>query len=458
MRIFGLNISRAAPEEKAMQTVSSRGGWFGVVLESFAGAWQRNVEVRLDDVLRHPTVYACITTIANDIAKMRLRLVEFTSDGIWTEVTSPAFSPVLRKPNNYQTRIEFVRCWVQSLMIHGNTYVLKERDNRDVVTGMYILDPRRVSVLVSDDGEVFYELHQDNLAGIREQMVVPAREIIHDRINALYHPLVGVPPLQASGMAAMQGNSMQKASAAFFRNGARPAGYLQANGVVPITPDQARDAVDKWQSQYSGEGIGRTAILPNGLEYKPLTMTAVDSQLVEQLKWSDEKICSTFRVPAYMVGVGPEPTHNNVEARNQLYYSQCLQVIIEGIELCLDEGLGLDKNKEGRTLGTEFDLDDLLRMDQATLANTVATLGNAAVMSPNEARKKFSLPPVPGGDTPYKQHQDYSLAALAERDADKPFSKPEPSEPAPQAEPEEDDTERAVAALRLKFAEALYAA
>jgi len=47
------------------------------------------------------------------------------------------------------------------------------------------------------------------------------------------------------------------------------------------------------------------------------------------------------------------------------------------------------------------------------------------VLSPNESRAKyFGVGAVPGGDTPYLQQQMYSMAALAERDADQPFSKP----------------------------------
>ena len=43
---------------------------------------------------------------------------------------------------------------------------------------------------------------------------------------------------------------------------------------------------------------------------------------------------------------------------------------------------------------------------------------------PNEARAEIGLQPVAGGDTPYLQQQNYSLAALAKRDAkDDPFSK-----------------------------------
>src|SRR3546814_12609689 len=85
------------------------------------------------------------------------------------------------------------------------------------------------------------------------------------------------------------------------------------------------------------------------------------SQMIEQLKWSAEIICSVFHVPPYKIGIGQMPTYNNIQALNVEYYSQGLQVHIESAELSLDEGLGLAED-----LGTEFDLDGLLRMDAVT--------------------------------------------------------------------------------------------
>ena len=45
--------------------------------------------------------------IAQDIGKVCLRLVTEDANGIWTETENPAFSPVLRKPNRYQTSSSF---------------------------------------------------------------------------------------------------------------------------------------------------------------------------------------------------------------------------------------------------------------------------------------------------------------------------------------------------------------
>ena len=169
------------------------------------------------------------------------------------------------------------------------------------------------------------------------------------------------------------------------------------------------------------------AILGDGLKYKSLTMNATDAQLIEQLRWTGENVCATFHVPNYKIGAGPPPSLDNIEALERQYYAQALQTLFECIELLLDEGLEL--SREGsRTLGVEFDLDDLLRMDSKTLIKSEARAVGAGIRTPNEARKRLNTGPVQGGDTPYLQQQNFSLAALDKRDKlDDPFSAPKVS-------------------------------
>lgn len=438
----------ARTEQKALRPADNRGGWLGVIRESFAGAWQQNVEVDQDTVLAFSAVFSCITLIASDIAKLRVKLVEFTKDKVWEETTSPSFSPVLRKPNHFQNRIQFYESWVTSKLTNGNAYALKLRDGRGVVTKLYILDPRRVTPLVGDDGSIFYDLKADNLSTLEQGVVVPAREIIHDRMNCLFHPLVGISPIYACGLAAMQGNAIQNNSARFFQNGSKPGGVLTAPGA--ISEDTAKRLKAHWDSEYTGQSAGKVAVLGDGLKYEGMAMSAADSQLIEQLKWSAEIVCSVFHVPGYKVGVGDQPTYNSAEVLNQVYYSDCLQSLIEALELCLDEGLELPSD-----YGTEFDLDGLLRMDTAALykANNEAVSG--AWMKPNEARRRAGLPPVEGGDSPMIQQQNYSLAAIARRDAQPDqFSTvsvtpavPEPAQPSEPSNEELDDQARMFALL-----------
>lgn len=420
------------PRQKGLSMVpSGRGGWWPIVRESFAGAWQRNVEVNQTQVLGSSAVFSCITLIASDVAKLRVKLVEQDADGIWTETDSASFSPVLRKPNPIQNRIQFWESWIISKLAHGNTYVLKVRDGRGVVIRLHVLDPTRVKPLVSDDGAVFYEISQDNLSGVTEQIVVPAREIIHDRMNCLFHPLVGVSPIFANGLAATQGLKIQELSAKFFGNNARPSGILTAP--AHIDPETAERLKAHWESEYTGEsGAGKVAVLGDGLKFESMTMTAVDAQLIDQLKWSAQTVCSTYHVPPYKIGVGEMPKYDNIQSLNVEYFTQCLQALIESAELCLDEGLGIGagvKLIDGKVYGTEFDVDGLLRMDSITQMEVLEK--SKGVMSPNEQRRKLDLKPKAGGDSPMIQQQNYSLSALAKRDAQSnPFETSSASPPA----------------------------
>lgn len=429
--------AKAVPAS-ATAVAENRGGWINLIRESFAGAWQQNITVDFNSVLSYNAVYACITLIASDISKLCVELVQEDADGIWTEVSSPAYSPVLRKPNRYQNRIQFWEGWILSKLMRGNTYVLKVRDNRQVVTALYVLDPNRVRVLVADDGSVWYRLNHDNLSGLTEAITVPASEIIHDRFNCLFHPLVGTSPIYAAGVAATQGLAIQNNSAKFFGNKSQPGGVLTAPG--SIGDDTAARLKEAWDTKFSGENAGKVAVLGDGLKYERMALTAEESQLIDQLKWTAEVVCSVFHVPPYKIGVGQMPTNNNVQALNTEYYSQCLQALIESAELCLDEGLGIGEGVliAGKTYGTEFDVDNLLRMDSLTQMDVLNK--SAGILEIDEMRARIGVKKTKGGNAVYLQQQNYSLEALAKRDAQPdPFTIAKPTAvpmmpPAAQAE------------------------
>lgn len=432
-------FSRDAVTKKALSPASrGRGGWWSI-LEAAPGNWQQNVEVSYDSVLSNHADFACRTLIASDIAKLRIKLVAKDSDGIWSETSNAAYSPVLRKPNSFQNRIQFMESWVLSKLQRGNAYILKQRDGRGVVVKLYVLDPTLVTPLVSEDGSVFYQLSKDPLGGVEDSIIVPAREIIHDRFNCFFHPLVGLSPIFAGGLAAMQGLAVQNDSTLFFQNGARPGGVLTAPGA--IENETAKRLKAYWDANFSGKNSGKVAVLGDGLKYEAMRAKATDSQMIEQLKWSGEVVCSTYHVPPYKIGVGTMPTYSNVQSLNIEYYSQCLQVLFESIELCLDEGLGMGEN-----IGTEFDLDGLLRMDSITQMDVLDK--SKGKLTVNEQRKRLDLKPVEGGNTVYLQEQDHSLEWLSRRDA-QPIEAPAPVNP-----PAKTNEERQQAEARAFVAEA----
>lgn len=427
MRIFGLEIRR---QEKTLSPVSGwRDGWRRII-EPYTGAWQRNEEEARGTVYCYPTLYACLSRISQDTGKLPYQLKREESNGIWTVTENSAYSPVLRKPNHYQTAQQFREAWTLSRLQHGNAYILKERDSRGVVVKMYVLDPCRVLPMVSDTGDVFYQMNYptaDNLLPSSypgETLIIPAREIIHDRINCFHHQLIGVPPVCAAHWAAVKNLRILKSSAEFFGNHAQPGGILTAP--AGMSDDDAERVRQYWQTNYTGSNAGKVAVIGADMKFTSFATKSADSQMVEQMRYSDEQICQPFGIPPFKIGIGSIPAGLGVDAINQLYYADALQAGIEAMENLLDEGLAISK-----PLGVELDLEPLLRMDVGKQAEVATKLVGGGIETPNEGRLRFNLAPLEGGDTVYMQQQDFPLDQVR-------LNKIEQTPP-PEPEPEEDD-------------------
>lgn len=469
MKFFGLGKSKDIALSEKQTGLSGvdpyRNGFWATVIDTFTGAWQQNFEIDEAKVLSHHTVFSCITLAANDVGKMRPKLMA-KKGKIWSEVYETLVSSLLRRPNHFQNWIQFAENYICSKLSTGNVYILKRRNAQGKVVALYILDPGRVTPLVSTDGEVFYQLGDDNLSNLKEMVVAPATEIIHDRMNCLFHPLVGLSPIYAAGLAATQGLAMQKNSTRLFNNQSRPSGILIAPG--PISASTATELKTNWDKNYSGENYGKTAVLGDGLKYERISITAEEAQLIEQMKWTDQTICSTFHIPGFKVGVGPVPTYQDVSMLNQIYYSDCLQSLIEQMEASLIEGIEINEEsnygKDGE-LKIELDIRALIKMDRSAHIKLLSDAVKGSLMKINEGREELNLEDVDGGNSIWMQQQNYSLEALQERDRNSPFEKPEPALPPPEPEPDSEDeededeqeetTERALLLLNMKTPESL---
>ena len=402
--------------KKSLTPVDSVSAWQPIVVnEPFTGAWQKNQELSRTDLLTYHAVFACLSLIAADVGKLRFypkRMI----DGVLTNAPSKA-SRVLKKPNTIQTWQQFAENWVNSKNTRGNTYIWKQRDVFGDIWQLNVLNPDRVKPLISDNGEVFYQISRDKLFNIDQDIIMPASEIIHDRFNCLYHPLVGLSPITACATSAGQGMAIQSNQTILFNNASRPSGILTVPTAISET--KAKEIKNNWNANYAGLNQGGIGVLGDGVKYEAITVTSSDAQLLEQLKLTGEIVCSVFHVPAFKVGLGTIPSGQKTGDLQEIYYSDCLQTYIEAMENLLDTELGLEDGIE-----IEADLKSLIRMDSTSQIDYLAKGTGSGIISPNEARAELGYAPVIGGESPLLQQQNYSLEALAKRDAqDDPFAK-----------------------------------
>ena len=128
-------------EQKSLGVLNtSANHWYSLIREPYSGAWQRNDELKLSDALGYPTLYACVTLISQDIAKLPFMLMEQQGE-VWVKQSRASYDPVLRKPNYYQTAAQFRESWILSKLLLNPTLATKRSEMERHPGSGYFLVP-----------------------------------------------------------------------------------------------------------------------------------------------------------------------------------------------------------------------------------------------------------------------------------------------------------------------------
>ena len=163
--------------------------------------------------------------------------------------------------------------------------------------------------------------------------VVPASEIIHDRWNCLFHPLVGISPLYAMAGAVAQAKLIQDSGTAFFAKGGRPGGVL----IAPTKLDPLTDAAHQGgpgQSQ-GRRGACRRTRDEVGTERDDRGRCPGDSATRAGRRKRSPNVSGCRSACS---NSSKQPPYANAEASQLQYKSQCLECHLISIQNCLDVG------------------------------------------------------------------------------------------------------------------------
>lgn len=368
-----------------------------------------------------PGVFAAIDGISNDIARLPMRHFR-REGGEVIEVENSAALRVLEQPNGYQTRFDLMKHLISSQLYRGNGYLYAIRNRRYEIDELHNLTADSVWPHRSGT-EVFYDVGANQLAGINAAGMLTTRECFHHRMMTLGDPIMGITPLVAAALSCSAGMAILRQSERFFNQASRPSGVLQTVG--RLNADQAQAIKDRWNAVYKGpEGSGEVAVLEQGLEWKPLTMTSVDAQLIEQLRYTVEDVARVYQLPLFKLGDYTKVSYSSTEQLTRIYHSQCLAAHMESLEDRFTQFFGMNPRQEW----LEYDTDALFRTEMQQRIEALAKSVQGGIRTPNEARKSEGLNPIEGGDTVFMQQQMVPVEVLSSR-ADlkaKPPNQPTP--------------------------------
>jgi len=402
------------------------GAWLPAEVGSNLNWWQNGFS--LSGYSPSAMVEACIGAYAQTVAMCPGDHWKMTDPDKGRErIGSSALARFLKKPNTYQSISDFLLNGVRSLYSHGNLYAMALRNSRFEIDSLHLMNPRSCAANIAYNGEIFYSLSGNPVIErmVDYQLIVPQRDVLHIRLNTSpYNPLLGESPVLAAARDIAANDAMAAQQLQFYLNQARPSAVLSTDMILDAT--QVQFLRDRWEEQSRGLGTGGTPILTAGLKPAPWGQNAVDSQLVQSMKMSDQHIALAFRIPLQILGIGGGGPANTTEALMRDWLGSSLGFCLNHIEEAMGNLFGLGGQPNDYL---EFDTDALLRSAFKDRIEAYARSVQGGIHAPDEARRAFSLSKVKGGfgEEPRVQSQVVPLSAAGAI----PTSPSSPAQPAP---------------------------
>lgn len=364
--------------------------------------------VTTTSALQQLVVFNCVRVLAESIGMLPCRLFKQTGK-VRLPATSHRLYPLLTMaPNGYMTAQEFWELLVACLCLRGNFYAYKVKALGNVVE-LLPINPDRVQPKLKDDWSVEY-----NVTFNSGQETLSQDEIWHVRLFTL-DGLIGLNPIAYARQALGLGQAMDAHAAKLFTNGA------VASGVLSTTEQLTDAAFDRLKTQFQGEHMGvanayKPMILEMGLDWKPISLNAQDTQFIESKRLTQDQICGLFRVPPHLVANMDKMTLNNVEQLGMSFVNYSLVPLITRIEHRIQ--VGLLNEKDRLTHYAKFNAGALMRGDLKGRYESYGKGIQWGILSPNDCRELEDLNPREGGDI-YLTPMNMTTKPEAADDADK---------------------------------------
>lgn len=342
------------------------------------------------------------STLRNQYSSMNIsavfRAVEIISDSVATlpirvkavnekdEIKSHPLNLVFADKYNVMSKYNFIKLLIQSVILKGNGFAYIERRGED---GSVL----RLRYLESSDVQIFWDKNKEQLyytCNVISRKRIEPINMIHLVKNS-YDGINGVSVLSYAARSLKLANNTENSANSFFTNGCNLSGVLTVQGQV--TDKQREQIRQSWNSAYSNGGNG-LAILQGNMEYKPIQLSAADSQLLESRLFNVQDIARFFGISPVLLGDLSHSSYATIEAAQQEFLLHTLNPYIVMIE----EEFTRKLVKPSENLEINFDETALLKTDKKALADYYGSLLDKGVLSINEVRTELGYAEIDGGD------------------------------------------------------------
>lgn len=344
-------------------------------------------------------VFCAVTAITETVATLPLKVYRLQNGDPVETPGYRAAGMLGQAPNSIQPAHRFWSTIAGHLLLWGNAYVEKLRDQNGLVSELYIIHPACVRI------EYNQALRQKRFV-VTDEYGLSETTLTDDRVLHIYgysvDGICGLSPITQTRQQLGLAKARERFEGEVY--GQKP--FL--SGVINH-PGQIKDTVklrESWRAVYGGgdrgvrgqSGRHSVAVLEEGATFSPLTAPLADMEFVASQQLSKTTIANIFHLPPSYIGgsVGDSLTYQTVEGNRIQFATQAITPVTVNIQKFVGADRGIFPFPSWYP---EFSLAALMRGDSQARADFYTKLSAVNAITPNEIRGLENMPPMPGGDS-----------------------------------------------------------
>lgn len=393
MKFMGFEFGR----EKSVQVTEQKSQFEDVLSRLIAARDGTIAAVTPESCMQSPTVHAIVTAISRRIAVSAVHVYQkTTSNGRDSKKPLPdhPVAKLLRRPNEWQSRVNYWQDSTSALVRYGNYFAYKSRGSTGPIRALIPLPNHSVDIKQNENYSLTYRVAQTG-----GQQEYPVSKMHHVR-GAARDFYMGNSPIEDVRTAIALEVAAEKFGATFFQNGALPLlifSFMQgSNGFK--TQEEKKQFEEDFQEQFSGGKRFRGMLMPKGIDKPtPVNIENDKNQFLETRKYQRTVIAGAFGVPPHLVGDLERATFNNVEQQDSDFTLNVVMPYAQLFEAAMERDLLTDEDRANGTI-IRFNLDSILRADFKSRQEGLRIQHQEGVISSNEWREIESMNPISDED------------------------------------------------------------
>lgn len=290
------------------------------------GESEIGVPVTASSVRGLPAAWYAINKISGHVGSLPINLYNRESeDNARIAREHPAHRLVSRRPNELSTACVWRETMQHHALLYGDGRSAILRNGRGEPSELVLLQPRQWAIVVTaprDVGGVYVPAKKWHVSVTDPSIKIADADVLH--IMSLSDDAMGGIAFidaarQALGIAIQQ----QRRAVISEKNGARVRFFLKAPPGVFKKEAEAKEFIDRFNDQHSGDESDRVGLLREGIEAQAISQTNQESQALESRRFSRQDIGLLLGVEQ-MLGDDASVSYNSLEQKNQAYITNCL--------------------------------------------------------------------------------------------------------------------------------------